>query len=196
MDVPPDAVTAPLAPESFTLIAWYSPFEDNDIVICDNVNVHVGGGVVVGVAVSVGVGVAVAVAVGVGVGVAVDVGVDSGVGEADGVGVGEVPGDGIGEDDGDAPGKAPGSGLPSGIGFPPLPIKVVCGTEPSLKNRVSKVTSPDPVTPTNTLLRPFVNVKNSSPAVRPRQLNRIVFGSLVNVMPVSRLNVRVATAPV
>ena len=159
-----------------------------------------GDGVTAGVGVGVALGSAVGVAVGVGDGLAVGVAFGSavGVGLAPAVGVGLAPGEGDGDGEpGPEPGVAPGSSST----VPPAPIRVAGGTDSSKKLSVSKVTSPDPVTCTFTvrchitLPRFTAKPNDSSPAMRPRQLNVMVLGSVVNSTPRSKLKFRVVVLP-
>jgi len=136
-----------------------------------------------------GVGVGVAVGVGVGVGYAVGVGV--GVGDAFGSGVGVEVGVGVGVGDG----PVPGAGLGSGIKPPGVPVYVAGGTEESEKNCASNVTSPDPVTPTLTVFRPFEKPNDSSPGMRPRQSNVTPLIPVMKRTPGWRVKVLVTRLP-
>lgn len=101
-------------------------------------------------------------------------GVGVGVGDAFGSGVGVGLGVGVG-DGGNTP---PGVGVGSAIKPPGEPVYVTPGNKESEKNCASKVTSPEPVTPTLTVkpsvgdVEKLFRVKNPndcSCVVRPRQ---------------------------
>jgi hypothetical protein len=113
-----------------------------------------GTGVGVGVGVGVTDGVGVAVAVGVGVGVAsigTGVGITVGVGDAPGSGVGTTEGLGVGEPTGVALGVGVAPDARSSI------LRSTSGTESS-NTRLSMVTSPEPVTSTDTKSLLFLRV--------------------------------------